>query len=163
MVRDDLLFLFGGEDGFTCDPLPDCEAPYFNDVWVTADGATWEQVTAAAGWSPRPGHVCELVGNQFLCFGGFGLLQNPTDMWVSTDGAEWTELPVGPYGSSDPAAMRYDFDAVVVDDPQTGPRVLAFGGDRETFDFTDPENYLPRRQRRLDVRSPRHRLTAAAG
>jgi hypothetical protein len=142
VVRDDLLFLFGGEDGFTCEPLPDCEAPYFNDVWVTADGATWEQVTAAAGWSPRPGHVCELVGNQFLCFGGFGLLENPTDMWVSDDGAEWTELPTNPWGSSDPTAMRYDFDALVIDDPETGPRVLTFGGDRETFDFTDPENYL---------------------
>lgn len=142
VVRDDLLFLFGGEDGFTCEPLPDCEAPYFNDVWVTADGATWEQVTASAGWSPRPGHVCELVGNQFLCFGGFGLLQNPTDMWVSNDGAEWTELPANPWGSADPTAMRYDFDSLVIDDPETGPRVLTFGGDRETFDFTDPENYL---------------------
>jgi hypothetical protein len=142
VVRDDLLFLFGGEDGFTCDPLPDCEPPYFNDVWVTADGATWEQVTAAAGWSPRPGHVCELLGNQFLCFGGFGLLQNPTDMWVSSDGAEWTELPADPWGSADPAAMRYDFDALVLDDPDSGERVLTFGGDRETFDFTDPENSL---------------------
>jgi hypothetical protein len=142
VVRDDLLFLFGGEDGFTCDPLPDCEPPYFNDVWVTADGADWELVTEAAGWSPRPGHVCELVGNQFLCFGGFGLLANPTDMWVSDDGAEWTELPTDPWGSSDPTAMRYDFDALVIDDPETGPRVLTFGGDRETFDFTDPENYL---------------------
>jgi hypothetical protein len=142
VVRDDLLFLFGGEDGFTCEPLPDCEAPYFNDVWVTADGATWEQVTAAAGWSPRPGHVCELVGNQFLCFGGFGLLQNPTDMWVSNDGAEWSELTTNPWGSADPTAMRYDFDALVIDDPETGPQVLTFGGDRETFDFTDPENYL---------------------
>ena len=27
-------------------------------------------------------------------------------------------------------------------DPETGPRVLTFGGDRETFDFADPENYL---------------------
>jgi hypothetical protein len=142
VVRDDKIFLFGGEDGFTCEPLPDCEAPYFNDVWVTADGATWELVTEAAGWSPRPGHVCELVGNQFLCFGGFGLLVNPTDMWVSDDGAEWSELPTNPWGSSDPLAMRYDFDALVVDDPETGRRVLTFGGDRETFDFTDPENYL---------------------
>ena len=142
VVRDDLLFLFGGEDGFTCDPLPDCEAPYFNDVWVTADGATWEQVTASAAWSPRPGHVCELVGSQFLCFGGFGLLENPTDMWVSDDGAQWTELPTDPWDSADPTAMRYDFDALVIDDPETGPRVLTFGGDRETFDFTDPDNYL---------------------
>ena len=138
--RDGLLFLFGGEDGFTCDPLPDCEAPYFNDVWVTADGVSWSEVTAAAGWSPRPGHVCNLVGNQFLCFGGFGLTENPTDMWVSADGANWQELSANPWGSDDPAAMRYDFDSIVVD--EGGPSVLTFGGDRETFDFTDPDNFL---------------------
>ncbi len=138
--RDGLLFLFGGEDGFTCEPLPDCEAPYFNDVWVTADGATWSEVTAAAGWSPRPGHVCNLVGNQFVCFGGFGLTENPTDMWVSADGVDWEELTANPWGSDDPTAMRYDFDSIVVDDG--APVVLTFGGDRETFDFTDPENYL---------------------
>jgi hypothetical protein len=142
VARDDLLFLFGGEDGFTCEPLPNCEAPYFNDVWVTADGAVWEPVTESAGWSPRPGHVCDLVGNQFLCFGGFGLLENPTDMWISSDGAAWEELPSGPWGGDDPADMRYDFDAIVVEDAELGPVVLTFGGDRETFDFTDPENYL---------------------
>ena len=34
--------------------------------------------------------------------------------------------------------VKYDFDALVVG----GGRVLTFGGDRETFDFADPENYL---------------------
>jgi hypothetical protein len=34
--------------------------------------------------------------------------------------------------------VKYDFDALVVD----GTTVLTFGGDRETFDFADPENYL---------------------
>ncbi|MGA1051167.1 MAG: hypothetical protein ACO3WU_02615 [Ilumatobacteraceae bacterium] len=138
--RDGLLFLFGGEDGFTCEPLPDCDPPYFNDVWVTSDGATWVEVTESAGWSPRPGHVCNLVGNQFLCFGGFGLLENPTDMWISADGATWQELPATPWGSDDPTAMRYDFDSIVIDDD--GPIILTFGGDRETFDFADPDNYL---------------------
>lgn len=141
VVRDDLLFLFGGEDGFTCEPLPDCEPPYFNDVWATADGASWALVTEAAGWSPRPGHVCNLVGNQFVCFGGFGLTENPTDVWVSSDGAAWEQLASGPWGSDDPLAMRYDFDSVVLDG-DAGPVLLTFGGDRETFDFTDPENYL---------------------
>lgn len=142
VVRDDLMFLFGGEDDFTCEPLPNCEPPYFNDVWVTADGQSWEPVTESAGWSPRPGHVCNLVGDQFLCFGGFGLIENPIDMWISSDGAEWEELPAGPWASDDPVDMRYDFDSIVVEGADGGPVVLTFGGDRETFDFTDPENYL---------------------
>jgi len=140
VVKDERIFLLGGEDGFTCEPLPDCEAPYFNDVWTTADGTTWEQVTAEAGWSPRPGHVCELLGEQIVCFGGFGLTTNPTDVWASPDGAEWTELAGPPWNAEDPTAVKYDFDSVVVSDGD-GMQILTAGGDRETFDFTDPENF----------------------
>lgn len=138
VARDDRLYLFGGEDGFTCEPLPDCEAPYFNDVWSTTDGATWDLVTEAAGWSPRPGHVCELLGNQFICFGGFGLIENPDDVWVSVDGRQWAVLDDPVWNAADPTLVKYDFDALVVD----GTTVLTFGGDRETFDFSDPENSL---------------------
>mgnify|MGYP004267111535 CR=1 FL=1 len=37
-----------------------------------------------------------------------------------------------------------DFDALVVRDGLLGlkPKVYTFGGDRETFDFSDPTNYL---------------------
>ena len=112
VARDDRLYLFGGEDGFTCEPLPDCEPPYFNDVWVTTDGADWVLVTEAAGWSPRPGHVCELLGNQFICFGGFGLVENPNDVWVSVDGRQWTVLDDPPWNAADPAEVKYDFDAL---------------------------------------------------
>ncbi len=142
VVKDDRLYLLGGEDGFTCEPLPDCEAPYFNDVWSTDDGETWTQLTPAAGWSPRPGHMCELVGDQIVCFGGFGLVENPTDMWASADGAEWTLLDAAPWNVSDQAAVKYDFDALTIGDEATGQRIVTVGGDRETFDFTDPENYL---------------------
>ncbi len=99
-------------------------------------------VTASAGWSPRPGHVCELVGNQFVRFGGFGLIENPTDMWSSTDGAAWTELSERPWNAAGPQDVKYDFDAVTVDDSVLGTTIVTVGGDRETFDFSDPENYL---------------------
>ncbi len=141
VVQNDRLLLLGGEAGFVCDPLPDCVPPYFNDVWSTTDGATWDLVTESAGWSPRPGHACELMGDQIVCFGGFGLEVNPNDMWSSPDGAEWTELPGSPWDATDPLAVKYDFDAVALGDEQTGFRILTVGGDRETFDFTDPENF----------------------
>ncbi|MFT5204631.1 MAG: hypothetical protein ACI9C1_004042 [Candidatus Aldehydirespiratoraceae bacterium] len=139
--RDGEIWLFGGEDGFTCSPLPDCEAPYFNDVWHSADGVEWTEVSESAGWSPRPGHQCEVVEAEFVCFGGFGLIENPTDVWSSLDGASWTLLEGAPWNATDPEFVRYDFDSIAV--VRDGVEmILTVGGDRETFDFGDPENYL---------------------
>ena len=146
VTLDDHLYLLGGEDGFTCEPLPDCEPPYFNDVWRSADGATWELVVDDAGWSPRPGHACEVVGadedRRIVCFGGFGLEENPADVWVSSDGAAWAELSGSPWNVTDQADVKYDFDSLVATDADGQDTIYTFGGDRETFDFSDPENYL---------------------
>ena len=62
----------GGESGFICDPLPDCEQPYYNDAWRSADGANWALVTESAGWSTRPGNQCGVIQDSFIYFGGFG-------------------------------------------------------------------------------------------
>jgi hypothetical protein len=160
------MYLLGGEEGFICDPLPFCQPPYFNDVWRSRDGAEWELVTPAAGWSARPGHQCVVYQNDFVCFGGFGLLSNPMDVWVSTDGADWRQVSESPWNAVSPSEIKYDFDALVVngkstgkyrpdnfssrnfrwghyrDRHQPGPAIYTFGGDRETFDFADPTNYL---------------------
>ena len=142
VVKDGELFLLGGETGFICSPQPDCEPPYYNDVWKTKDGITWEEVTAAASWSSRPGHQCELLAADIVCFGGFGQPTNPVDMWASEDGATWRELDQSPWGASSPDQVRYDFDSVVIDDARSGlSAILTVGGDRETFDYTDPLNY----------------------
>lgn len=139
---NDALFLLGGEDGFTCSPVPDCEAPYFNDVWRSTDGASWQLVTEAAGWSPRPGHVCKPLDGDLVCFGGFGLVDNPLDVWRSADGEIWSQLAGPPWNAEASDQAKYDFDAVsVVLEDQTEV-VLTFGGDRETFDFDDPDNWL---------------------
>lgn len=141
--KDGFLYLLGGEAGFTCEPLPDCEPPYFNDVWRTADGVEWEEVTAAAGWSGRPGQVCAELFEEIICLGGFGIPTVPTDMWASADGSLWRQLDDDPWNSTDPTEMKYDFAGIAVSDgPTGGPAILTFGGDRETFDFDDPENYL---------------------
>jgi len=33
VVKDGYMVLLGGEDGFLCEPQPNCELPYFNDDW----------------------------------------------------------------------------------------------------------------------------------
>ena len=155
VVKGGWIYLLGGEKGFTCasaggppGPPTSCQPgdpgyPYFNDVWRTRDGRHWQQVTAAAGWSPRPGHQCVLLNGEIVCFGGFGQPTNPMDMWTSRDGRTWRLLPTTAWGATSPDQVKYDFDAVVVQAGRHGcrPGILTAGGDRETFDFTDPDNW----------------------
>lgn len=147
------LYLLGGEVGFVCEPLPDCEPPYFNDVWRTSDGTTWESVTEQAAWSPRPGHQCEsltidtaeLSGPAIVCFGGFGQLANPIDVWASADGSTWVQLASAPWNAATSEQGRYDFDSTVISLPGGAvgeSAIITVGGDRETFEFGDPENWL---------------------
>ena len=146
VVKGGYIYLLGGEEGFLCQPVGSCTPPYFNDVWRTQDGVTWEEVTSSAGWSPRPGHQAVVLRNQIYVFGGFGQSQdpsqpfaaaNPVDMWSSRDGAEWTQVTDNPWTASVPEDIKYDFDAL-----SAGGSIYTFGGDRETFDFFDVTNYL---------------------
>ena len=98
VVKDEFIYMLGGEDGFTCDSGGSRCPPYFNDVWRTQNGEDWEPVTASADWASRPGHIAAVVDNNIVVFGGFGLSDdpsdpfkpsNPIDMWTSEDGANW--------------------------------------------------------------------------
>jgi len=148
VVKDGYIHLLGGERGFTCGGAPGCVPTrdlYFNDVWRTRDGARWEQVTAAAGWSPRPGHQCVVALDHIVCFGGYGEPKNPNDIWASRDGRRWYELekPASPpWRAVNPDDAKYDFDALVVRDGPFGlfPSILTFGGDRERFELPAEEN-----------------------
>jgi hypothetical protein len=148
VVRDGAIYLFGGEYAFTGSP-----PPYFNDVWRTTDGANWELVTPAAGWSPRPGHTCDVLDGSFVCFGGYGQSPNPLDvfgrkspmdMWTSDDGATWTKMRQVPWNARTEAGIRYDYDTVVAPAGPggQGDAIYTFGGDRETFNFFDPTQWL---------------------
>jgi len=153
VAKNGYIYLLGGEDGFICLPQSPRCPPYFNDVWRTRDGANWELVTAAADWAPRPGHQVVVLLNHFILFGGFGLSDdpadpfkaaNPMDIWASKDGADWVQVSDSPWNAATPEEIKYDFDTLVVSGGKGGqrPSIFSFGGDRETFDFTDPTNYL---------------------
>lgn len=153
LVKGGWLYYMGGEKGFVA------ETDYFNDVWRTKDGANWEEVTGpeGAGWSPRPGHKCSVLANNFVCMGGFGTPLNPSDIWVSKDGADWTKVSDTPW-NNDPFSsvffcnpppglicdnIRYDFDMLTVSGGKGGmkPSIFTFGGDREVF-FPIEDNFL---------------------
>ena len=156
--KDDYIYMIGGEDGFICNPqTPRCP-PYYNDVWRSKNGKKWEIVTESAEWSSRPGHQVLVVKGNFVLFGGFGLdfnydpfsfppiayiPSNPMDIWVSKTGKKWKKLNDTPWNANVPSEIKYDFDAIVVKGHKNQPPVIySFGGDRETFDFFDPFNYL---------------------
>ena len=152
LVKDDYIYLLGGEAGFTCAPIP-CTPPYFNDVWRTQDGLNWEQVTPVAAWPARPGHQVVVYGDQMVLFGGFGLSQNPAapfepsnpmDVWTSRDGASWTQVSGTPWNAMAPADIKYDFAALVAPTGlgPIGQSIFTFGGDRETFNFFNPTNFM---------------------
>jgi len=88
-----------------------------------------------------------------VLLGGFGLSDdpmdpfkpsNPMDIWVSKDGAQWEQVSDSPWNATSPEDIKYDFEALALPGGKGGdqPSILTFGGDRETFDFTDPTNYL---------------------
>ncbi len=64
-----------------------------NDVWSSADGVRWEQVTAEAPWSPRAYIAPVAVNGKLYVFGGGNYqpkYQAKNDVWSSADGKTWT-------------------------------------------------------------------------
>lgn len=65
-----------------------------NDVWSSADGKTWTQATADAGWAPRAYHQAAVLGDKIYVFGGGNYVpkyQAFNDVWSSRDGVTWTK------------------------------------------------------------------------
>ncbi len=88
-VLNDKLYVFGGGNY-----VPEYEV--LNDVWVTEDGEHWEQLTAAAPWSPRIWFSSAVYRDRMWVIGGASKpgesWQNWGDVWYSQDGVNWTEL-----------------------------------------------------------------------
>lgn len=56
-----------------------------NDVWNSADGKTWSQVTANAPWSAREIGAVLVFDHKLWMIGG----DNQRDVWSSADGKNW--------------------------------------------------------------------------
>lgn len=73
-----------------------------SDVWRSADGVTWEQVTATAPWAGRVMQMAASYAGDLYLMGGQTNLSDPStalqDVWKSTDGgATWSQLPDAPW------------------------------------------------------------------
>ncbi len=85
---DGKLWVYGGGNY-----LPNYAA--LNDVWCSADGVTWTEVTKHAAWSPRIWFSAAVYRDRMWVLGGWS--NNPSenwnDVWYSKDGRTWTALP----------------------------------------------------------------------
>ena len=80
---DGLMWLIGGS--------PSSIGGYKNDVWYSADGATWTLATAAAPFSPRAFHSSVVFGGAIWVMGGTDGVSPLKDAWYSYDGYHWAE------------------------------------------------------------------------
>jgi hypothetical protein len=87
LVHDGKMWVLGGGNY-----VPKYQA--LNDVWCSADGERWEQVTAAAPWHPRIWFSAVVYRERLWVLGGWS--NNPSrnwgDVWYSRDGKRWDPL-----------------------------------------------------------------------
>jgi hypothetical protein len=82
---------------------------FFNDVWSSFDGASWECHLAHAPWNPRQYHEIAVFDDKLWVLEGFQKTGNSNDVWYSSDGVNWNELPDTPWQARH-AASVYVFD-----------------------------------------------------
>jgi hypothetical protein len=90
LLFQDKMWILGGTENYYFGD----DKSLKNDVWSSADGKTWKQVTADAGWSPRAYHQAAVLGNKIYLFGGGNYVpkyEAHNDVWSSEDGLHWQQ------------------------------------------------------------------------
>ncbi len=82
VIFKDKMWLLGGEVS---------QNSIKNDVWNSADGKNWTQVTASAPWQIRCYHTAVVYNNRIWIMGGRSGVTCYGDAWYSADGINWTE------------------------------------------------------------------------
>ena len=92
LVYQDKLWVMGGTGGTS-----DAET-FFNDVWVSDDGATWTLVNPYSDWTPRLWTSGAVYDDKIFIINGLSLTEWPDDwgntaeIWFTEDGVEWFPL-----------------------------------------------------------------------
>ena len=119
-VYKDKLWLMGGAMSQPSDP-PEKHYPAYttcNDVWCSADGATWTRVKEHAPWDERMWFVAEVCAGRLWIIGGFSnrRSKNFADTWCTVDGLAWQRLESEAWWSArhEPTPYVYDESLWVV-------------------------------------------------
>jgi hypothetical protein len=96
VVFNDKLWVLGGQEvNHFLKPENPRQNNYYNDVWHTADGRNWTQVTKNIPWTPRGQIMGAVVLNNGMWLLGGGTY-NPrsynNDVWFSQNGADWRRV-----------------------------------------------------------------------
>lgn len=86
---------------------------FYNDVWSSADGISWQRHTEAAPWKPRQYHEVAVWDDRLWIFEGYNREGgNRKDVWHSADGATWHEVPNTPWKPRHAASVFVHKDAL---------------------------------------------------
>ena len=95
-VFQDKIWTMGGLDG-DAKVQPEnkviyWEAPHFNDIWTTEDGANWKLEKEKADWPPRRSMSVVYFKDKLWMFAGWSPISGyQSDIWQSNDGINWTK------------------------------------------------------------------------
>ena len=89
---------------------------FYNDVWSTADGISWQRHVEAAPWAPRQYHDVAAFDGRLWVLEGYGgnPPANRNDVWHSADGVTWTEVPNTPWAPRHAASVFVHTEALWV-------------------------------------------------
>jgi hypothetical protein len=107
-VMNDRLWLLGGG---TYDTPAHPQRLFYNDVWSTADGATWERHLDHAPWARRQYHDVAVWDDRLWVLEGWNK-SNRNDVWYSADGVNWCEVADTPWAPRHAASVFVYHDAL---------------------------------------------------
>ncbi|MGB8309152.1 MAG: PKD domain-containing protein [Methanoregula sp.] len=112
-LPDGSIVIMGGVGNYSA-------GTFLNDTWRSTDeGATWTEMNASSGWSPREyAAAVALPDGNITILGGSANGVYLGDVWQSTDkGATWTKINASAFGGtglSAPAAVALQDGNIVV-------------------------------------------------
>jgi hypothetical protein len=102
-VFKDRIWILGGG---TYDTPNKPQRLFYNDVWSSADGATWERHLDKAPWGGREYHdVAVFDGRLWVMEGYTEKVGNRNDVWYSADGVNWYEVAKTPWAPRHAASV----------------------------------------------------------
>lgn len=78
----DYIWIIGGRDDIF----------FFNDIWRSRNGDSWEKITDNAPFGKRSYHTMTVFNGAIYIMGGQTLLKFYNDVWKSEDGINWHQV-----------------------------------------------------------------------